>query len=204
MCSCITVATQADGVKPTITVQRNKEDSVAKDQSASLSLKATDFGSVKGMSLIITAPAGVTFTGLSGSFTGSSTVALSQNNNYTLSAHEIKIVSGFVINPADSLNATITLQGSAVGEYELTVTAQLVNAEEAYFTSGTYSTSADCFVVNKTGVQPISAGAETFANPSDGTFIPYGAIYSQTGGNYDFPEKNADGSFDLNGEKSYS
>ena len=55
---------------------------------------------------------------MSGNFIGDTTVALAKNNNYTLSSHEIKIVSGSVINPTDSFEATIMLQGSTVGEYE--------------------------------------------------------------------------------------
>lgn len=191
-----------DAVQPTVKIQNNQETPAAEgDNTVELALTAENLSGVTGMDFTVTAPAGVAFGGLTGSFkdgSGADQITLTLNDNYTLSATEIHIVSAFVQKPVSSLSATITFTCSNIGSYVLPITVKFTNNDTnvAYYAEGTYVSENGKLVIGKSELKTTSDG--TVDIPANG-FLPYGAVYRQADGKYIYPIKNADGSFDLSG-----
>lgn len=185
---CLTVS--AASVEPTITVFGNEASPAIPESEVNMYIRLSDFSSVAGMDLTLTAQEGIVFTGVT-----SDDISLTEKN-HTLTEKELHIVD---LTHKALYNIDVTAKvydTAAAGEYTVTFTGILAGKDgKTKLSEGTLATAT---VVVREAEKTAQTG--TLA-ATDGMFIPYGSVYNSS---KNFIDKDEAGKFNVAAGDKYT
>ncbi len=158
-------------------------------------VELANFDSLKGFDLVVTATGGIEI--VSASAVGTKT-ALAANENYTISddkktLHVVELTTA-------TAGAIITVKANVTDDATIAVTAsKLAKSGTELYATSTYEVKAGevaAYVAPTTATQ----NDGTVAVPTDGTFVPYGAVFTGEATDPSFVAKNDDGTFTVAAE----
>ena len=146
--------------------------------TVTVEVHTNNFGAVYGSDITITIPEGFTY---ASDVTVKEGNAWVKDSNYVVNGNVIRFLDVRTTKGFDITFSVNVPEGTADGEYPVTIEGTFVDAYEADYN---VKTTAGKIVIRTNTDTPVEA-------PSEGYFIPYGSVTSEEG----FVTKNEDGTF---------
>lgn len=188
----LAINTFAETTKPTITIDCG--EAVKVGETTTINVKLTNFSSVKGMDLTVTASTtGVKFTAVT-----CEEIELKLKDNYTLADQELHIVD---LNSVDT--ATIAITATVTAAANVTAAAELAKDGKFLFAANEFTVVGDDVVINTVQMNgtengTVEAPVELNSNEDKGYFIPYGSVYVKNeDGSYTYVKKDPAGIYNI-------
>ena len=198
--SCALTAAAATAPALTLNVDETPVSAGMKDNTATATLTAADFGGVGGVDITLSLPAGISLNSAEVVNTAEgSTWTLTKDANYKVDAEKntVRIVDAFNVGSVDvaalELKITFAIDNASIGEYTVGVTAVMADTDAAKMGAASNTVTGKIVVSRSNATYTVDKIDEALT-VADDQFIPYGGVYVSDGNK--FPEKKGNGTFD--------
>lgn len=202
--SCaLTAAAATTAPALTLKVDETPVSAGMKDNTATATLTAAEFGGVGGVDITLSLQDGISFDSAEVVNTADgSTWTLTKDANYKVDIEEntVRIVDAFNVGSVDvedlELKITFAIDSASIGEYTVGVTAVMADTDAAKMDEASNTVTGKIVVSrsNATYTADTPEAVSAALTVADDQFIPYGGVYVSDGNK--FPEKKGDGTFD--------